>query len=202
MQSTEQIPEMPLPLVGIDERVMAQPHAVESKRFLDGLILASKEANHIQGGQPAVLIQTEKPIHRVICYMALAGSTNQEIAQETGFTPQTVRNILLQPRAKAFIAEQARLVAGESIERFFAAEAHLTASKMIELRDDEKTPPAVVAAICRDILDRHLGKPTQYVKSEQVKTIDDAAKEASEIEKELAALRALAYGRNTPASTN
>ena len=195
MQPT--FPSLPVLQLGVDDRSLStRASASESKDILDSLIAASQEKNAIDNGQPFSVIKTELPVHRVMCYMALTGSTQKEIAAATGYAVCQVANILKQPRAKAFMAEQARAVAGESLEKFFAVEAHRTALTLIELRDSSETPAAVKASVCREILDRHLGKPAQYVKTEVVKNIDDAVREKAEIDKELAALRETAYGRS------
>jgi hypothetical protein len=198
MQPTFQ--SLPVLQLGVDDRSLStRASASESKDVLDSLIAASAEQG-IENGEANSVIRVERPVHRVICYMALSGSTNKEIAEVTGYGVSQVANVLKQPRAKAFMAEQARVIAGSSVEKFFAAEAHRTAQKMIELRDSEAVPAAVRLAACVNILDRHLGKPTQYVKTEQVKDIDSAVREKAEIDAELASLRKSAYG--DPSGTN
>lgn len=47
--------------------------------------------------------------------------------------------------------------------------------KLIELRDDDKTPKAVVAKVCDSLLDRVLGKATQRVEVNNPPSVEDAA---------------------------
>jgi hypothetical protein len=60
---------------------------------------------------------------------------------------------------------------------------------MLDLRDDTKSPPIVRANICRDILDRTLGKPVQRIENSDMTPSDDPVAEARRLKEELARSR-------------
>lgn len=150
----------------------------------------------IANGLPSFVRKQEQPVHRVWCYMALAGHSHKEIADQFTATTQTVGHVLRQPWAKQFMADEAKKIAGDAVEGLLKAESMNSARILIEIRDDEKVPARTRAEICRDLLDRTLGKPIQKVIQETSLTTHDATEESAKIDAELDELRKQVHGRN------
>jgi hypothetical protein len=55
-------------------------------------------------GDPATILQREKPHHRAICILAAQGLTRGEIADQTGWHPTTIAYVLRQPWALTYVA--------------------------------------------------------------------------------------------------
>lgn len=167
------------------------PRSAESAEYAQTLADARESAvPPIKSGNAAIAYKREKPVHRVMCYMALAGKTIKAIAAELECDVVTVSSVLRQPWAKQFMAEEALRIAGGSVEDFFKTEVLNSAKMLIELRDDPTVPKAKRADICNTIIDRCLGKPVQQVKTESKITYADAAVEVSKLDAELKDLRA------------
>ena len=65
------------------------------------------------------------------------------------------------------------------------AEQYNSLVVMLDIRDDAKAPPVVRSNICRDILDRTLGKPIQRIETAESPTSDDPVAEARRLKEEL-----------------
>jgi hypothetical protein len=78
---------------------------------------------------------------------------------------------------------------GKDIMALMRAEQFNSLVVMIDIRDDVKMPPVVRANICRDILDRTLGKPVQRIETAENPTSDDPVAEARRLKEELARSR-------------
>ena len=125
----------------------------------------------------------------LVCYMAIAGKTNKEIAKHLDISPAIVSSVLRQPWARKFITEEARAMAGGEVMDMLKGEAGKSVKTLIELRDDGNVLPSTRLQAANAILDRALGKPAQQVVNEKQTTYNDAAKEAESIDRELAELR-------------
>lgn len=156
----------------------------------------SPEATNNPGqfhGQPAPMwdIDTEQPWHRFAAYLFASGCTNcKQVAEIVGdITPKTVRNLLrqkwFQERVTKLLADQG----GRDIMALLRAEQFNSLIVMIDIRDDSKMPPAVRSNICRDILDRTLGKPVQRIETSDTPTSDDPVAEAQRLKEEIARSR-------------
>lgn len=176
----------------IDSILRQPPVGVEqmlNPRFAAS-VAAAEGQTPIRNGAPKFLRDSgEKPVHRLMCYMSLGGKTNKEIADETGYTPVAVSQILRSPEAKLFMDQEARRIAGGQVENMFKAQLAQTFQTLVEIRDSGDASPATRVAACNSILDRAFGKPTVYTKSESTITYDDAKSEMSEIDRQLEALR-------------
>ena len=98
---------------------------------------------------------------------------------------RTVRNLLkqkwFQERVTKLLAENG----GKDIMALLRAEQFNSLIVMIDIRDDAKMPPVVRKDICKDILDRTLGKPIQRVENVESPTSDDPVAEARRLNEEL-----------------
>lgn len=113
--------------------------------------------------EPNLAILHEKPHHRLILLLKLRGLTNNEIAEQSGFTVSWVSQIVRQPWAVATMAKLSAEAGAASIHGLLESEAVPSIMKLVELRDNADTPSAVVRSACDSLLDRFLGKPAQHV---------------------------------------
>lgn len=96
-----------------------------------------------------------------------------------------MRQAWFQERVTRLLADNG----GKDIMALLKAEQFNSLVVMVELRDDRKIAAPVRAGICRDILDRTLGKPTQRVEISGESPSDDPVAEARRLEEELARSR-------------
>ena len=108
----------------------------------------------------------EKPEHRLMILLKAQGKANKEIAELTGYTPQTVSEVLRQPWARQRLLDEINIAGRDQIYELLRGEVANSLMKVVEIRDtataDEK---AVALAASNSIIDRFLGKPTQRVES-------------------------------------
>lgn len=162
----------------------------EAKRQFFGL-LSTPDGQEVSAGNvptPNVEIYTEKPEHRLMIMLKARGESNKTIAEALGYTDVHVRDVLKQPWARkrlmALIDESGR----DGLEQLFSGAAADSVHVLIDIRDNVKASDSARLAASRELLDRHLGKPTQNVnvrggKIKEPESID-------EIDKELEQLRA------------
>lgn len=112
---------------------------------------------------PAYINVKEQPKHRLAVLLKAKGMSNREIAGHLEMSPVTVGYVLRQPWARERLAKVINEAGGDMIREVLASAAIDTVHKLIDLRDNEKVPPAVQKAACTDLLDRFLGKPTQQL---------------------------------------
>lgn len=112
---------------------------------------------------PSATIFQEKPAHTIMCVLYARGCSEVEIAQETGYTPVHVKNVLAQPWAK----RKVNLMMGgiqtvaEAVNHKLGGEMINTVQTVLNIRDDEKASPATRLQSCVVLMDRFLGKSTQ-----------------------------------------
>lgn len=78
---------------------------------------------------------------------------------------------------------------GKDIMALFRAEQFNTLTVLLDLRDNKNVPSPVRYNVCKDILDRTLGKPVQRIETEGKTQSDDPVAEARQLEEELARSR-------------
>jgi len=132
-------------------------------------------------------LQTEQPWHRIAAYLFATGCTScKQVAELIGdINEKTVRNLL---RQKWFQERVTKLLAengGKDIMALLRAEQFNSLIVLLEMRDDTKTPQPVRFGICKDILDRTLGKPIQRIETSESPTSDDPVAEAKRLKEEL-----------------
>lgn len=197
----QQTPKMPTLREVLDDVALLQvgnPLVADSAEYRTATDALGANGNPPIGSRPATLARVkEQPEHRVMCYMALSGQTNREIAEQLKMSDTTVSNILRQPWARQFMADEAKKIAGDAVEGFLKAEVINSARILVEVRDNPATPPRTRADICNSIIDRVQGKAIQRVITETTISTKDAAEEAAKIDAELAALKDQVYGRNS-----
>lgn len=130
----------------------------------------------------------EQPWHRAAAMMLAAGRTKGDVAAALDKDQATISLLLRERWFQQNLIEEMRENGGKDIMEMFKSESMNSLLTLIEIRDNAKASPAVRAAAARDILDRHLGKPTQRVETVgEVKSGDPVA-EAERLEQENARL--------------
>ena len=115
-------------------------------------------------------IVRERPHHRTMVDMSMAGYSNNEIASATGFKRHSVSNVLRQPWAREYIIKETKKTVQDEIREVLEAEALPSIRKLVTLRDAEAKTAAeknVQLSATNAILDRFLGKPTQPISTNQ-----------------------------------
>lgn len=131
--------------------------------------------------------QKEKPVHRLMAVLAAQGLSPSEIAEHTGMKVELVRSVLREPWAKRVVAQLLMDRGRQAAETILKSAASDSVFTLIELRDTAKSE-AVRKGCADSILDRYLGKPTQYVKSEKVDKIMSPREKDKELDSEIARL--------------
>jgi hypothetical protein len=132
-------------------------------------------------------VNVEQPWHRIAAYLFSTGCTScKQVAEIIGdINEKTVRNLLkqkwFQERVTKLLAENG----GKDIMAMLRAEQFNSLIVMIDIRDDKEAPTVVRANICKDILDRTLGKPIQRVENVESPTSDDPVAEARRLQDEI-----------------
>lgn len=152
-------------------------------------------------GSPQFHIQKEKPEHRFLIYLFAQGHSTKEIFLQLGGEWDTELNKpipgtghytycwLTQIRKQAWFREQLTNFLHEAGKDLISAKLELEVSPSLEvvinIRDDTSLPAAVRLRAADSLIDRHLGKPVQHVKSESVHTVNSFEKSAEELNAEL-----------------
>lgn len=136
--------------------------------------------------RPEYVLTHEKPWHRAAAYLFATGCVStREVATACNVSEPTVRNLLrhdwFQERVTKLMGENG----GKDIMSMFRAEQFRTLAVLLDLRDNLTTPAPVKFNVCRDILDRTLGKPVQRIETEDKTQSDDPVAEAKRLEEEL-----------------
>lgn len=140
--------------------------------------------------QPAFILSEEKPWHRLAAYLFASGyNSMKDVASACEVTEPTVRNLLRQAWFQERVTKLLADNGGRDIMALLRSEQFNSLVVMIEMRDDKNTPPPVRAGVCKDILDRTLGKATQRIQVEESPSSDDPVAEARRLESELARSR-------------
>lgn len=109
----------------------------------------------------------ERPHHRTMVNMAMAGYNHKEIADFTGYSAITVANTLKQPWARERLIKKSMQTVQEEIREFLEGEVLPSLKTLRSVRDDMETPKAVKVVASNSILDRYLGKPVQPISGDQ-----------------------------------
>lgn len=108
---------------------------------------------------PKLELKHEKAAHRLMTDLAMEGLTAVEIAEQTGFHPATVRNVIRQYWAQKRLTEGLNS-ARQQVVASMQEEVYNSWQKLLELRDS-CDKPEVIAKVCESHLDRVFGKATQ-----------------------------------------
>lgn len=137
---------------------------------------------------PNLAILHEKPEHRTLLWMKCQGASNREIAEQSGYTEPWLSQLFRQPWAQQRMVQIITDNGGDVVQDLLRSAAPDSVLKLIDLRDDPQTPPAVVRASCENLLDRYLGKPKQQIEVQSQNTtnlkVEDLDAEIKRLENE------------------
>jgi hypothetical protein len=169
-----------MPLPSLDELKQTQPASNLSPE-------AEHNLNRFHGTRaPEHTIDVELPWHRTAAYFFATGvMSTPEVAQACNVDVRTVRNLLRQEWFQERVTQLMAATGGKDIMALFKAEQFNTFNVLLDLRDSTNTPAPVKYNVCRDILDRTLGKPIQRIETEEKTQSDDPVAEAKRLEDEL-----------------
>lgn len=112
---------------------------------------------------PQLAVLHEQPWHRMALWMKVQGASNRVIAKHVGKTPEWIGQLTRQPWARTRMLEMMNEQGADEVQTILQGAVADSVYKLIELRDDEETPAAVVRGCCTDIVHQILGKPRQQV---------------------------------------
>lgn len=115
------------------------------------------------GREPSYELQSERPVHRAIIFLAAEGLSYIEIAQRLGITAVCVQYVVKQPWAEKAILEEIHKNGGNAVAQVLSAQALPSVMKLIELRDNEKVQAEVQRKAANDLLDRIFGRCAQPI---------------------------------------
>jgi hypothetical protein len=126
---------------------------------------------------PQYELQSERPIHREMCHMAMRGYTNTEIAREYGVSAPMVGYVLLQPWAKKYMSENMHRHGMEKVETLLKGAVADAVERLITEMDNDKARPAERISAAEKIIERVYGRAAQpliHVSSAPAKEMSDA----------------------------
>lgn len=139
--------------------------------------------------EPRYDIETEQPWHRTAAFAFALGATLSDVAQQHDKSVATISNLLRQDWFQAKVTAIMAEYGGRDVIEMFKAEQFRSLQTLIEIRDDKKILPSVRVTCAKDILDRALGKPTQYIEQKTSISSDDPVAEVKRLEEETNRLR-------------
>jgi hypothetical protein len=134
-------------------------------------------------------LEHEQPWHNTASYLFATGKSAKWVATAMGKSQPAVQNLLRQPWFQKKVTKLLAQEGNKDISKLFQAEQYSSLTTLVQLRDDPEVPAAVRANVCKDILDRSLGKPTQRVEVAHEAVSDDPVEEVRRLEEENARLR-------------
>lgn len=123
---------------------------------------------------PFYFVKQEKPHHRYMLHLAAQGFTVKEIAEQTGFTPVAVNNILRQPHAQALLVDEISRHSTRDEEVFELVTKQVTSAVKVlaSIMNDEEARGSDRISAARELLDRKYGKPNQPVTHKETVDLD------------------------------
>lgn len=180
--STFQEMNLAIPLDRAEVNVTEGPSALSAESFFNDRLHRPLSLD-----KGDVTVDNERPEHITIARYLALGLSQSEAAKATGYSQQQVSRLLKMPwfqeRVAQFLSE-----GSQDLMTLFKGAALSAFATLIEITENPKMPPAVRLAGVKEILERNLGKATQYLEVKQTSSADPVA-EVEALEKELAARR-------------
>jgi len=129
------------------------------------------------------------PIHILMCYLTAAGKTVSEIAAQTGYSIQTVGAISRQPWFRERFLQIAKEDHQEAVTAFVKGQSLASLETLVEVRDNKDNKGSERVAAANAILDRALGKPAVYVKTEGTMSVASATSTKADLERQIEAVQ-------------
>lgn len=137
---------------------------------------------------PRVDLQNEQPWHKIAITLLAQGMSQTDICKTLGISHQTIYKILREEwfQAKLALALEKEVEPISSLIKGASISAFLTIK---EISEDEKAPQSTRLAAAKEILDRHLGKSTQFVEVKSESKNTNVVEETKALELEANRLR-------------
>ncbi len=111
-----------------------------------------------------ISLAKEKPAHRLVVYMTVAGKSIKEIADELGMSPAHVSTIIRQPWARTLMQSELKTAGRDELKTLLQGAATGALQTVISMATGEVPVRAETRfKACQDVLDRCMGKATQPV---------------------------------------
>lgn len=147
-----------------------EDRATKRARFLANITglqgkvnLGSQDSGFYNDVLPQWKLQRERPIHRVMNELSMAGHTTKEIATICDVAPNTVTNVLRQPFSREYVMNNLEKTLQQELKAFLEREALPSLQVLAAVRDNDMAKPAERVTAANSILDRFMGKPNQSV---------------------------------------
>ena len=102
-------------------------------------------------------------IHEVIFYGAAIGESATKIAEDLGYSPATICNIINKEESKVKIKELRWRIFGEDAKKRFNNLVPKAMDVVEEILNDEKLKAETKLSAAREVFDRSLGKSVQHL---------------------------------------
>ncbi len=132
--------------------------------------------------RPNLTLKKEQPQHRMIVMLKAQGRSNRSIAETMGMDEAWISQVLRQPWARQRLVQEITEMGRDAVREMLSVSAIDSLNRLIDLRDDPKTPAGVKRQACSDLLDRALGKAVQ--RSENVNFQGGGPVELAKLEQE------------------
>jgi transcriptional regulator with XRE-family HTH domain len=130
----------------------------------------------------------EQPGHMVLARFIALGLSQKEAGEAAGYSQNHVSRLLKMPWFQARVAGYLEASASGDLMTLFRGAGLQAFATLVEIVDNPKTPAAVRLAGVKEILERNLGKSTQYLEVKSTGSGDPVA-EAEALEREVGNLR-------------
>lgn len=171
----------------VDNRPQVTETQVASS--LCGEAIVGNQLSLNQIGQDKQSVNVREEFWHVAAAKCIAlGMSAIETATLVDKCPASIYNVMRKPQFQARVIQYME-EAGTSFAELFQSDALAARATLIEINNDPKVSPAVRVSAAKEILDRHMGKATQYIESKtQTVSADPHVREA-ELIKEIKTLR-------------
>lgn len=159
-------------------RVETQPASALSPEAFFG------DRFHTREQQAFDPVDDERPEHVVIARYLALGMSQTEAANASGYSQQHISRLLKMPWFQGRVAQFLKEGSQDLMTLFRGAGLQAFAT-LVEITENPKTPAAVRLAGVKEILERNLGKATQYLEVKSTSSVDPVA-EVEALERELA----------------
>lgn len=191
-----------VPHPSVDQNLMQTERDNRKRATLEEYLNPALAASPI----PSVTLTTEKPVHRTIAYLLVAGRTRKEICESLSITDKGLRDIIQQPWFQVLLKGITDAAGKDMVKSYLEGEVIPSLEVLRTIRDNPAEKGATRVTACTSLLDRFLGKPVAHIESTATLNIHNAGSAASTVETELARvdaqLKALRGIANTSATGN
>lgn len=144
------------------------------------------ELEPLHGAEPPKReIGEEQLWHRSAAYMVATGMGAREVAAALEKSPPTIYNLFRQPWFQQRVISLMEKHGGQDVMALLRGEQIASAMKLVELRDNPESPAKIQFDSAKEILNRTLGMPKQFVEQSGKIVSTDPVAEARALEEEV-----------------